>query len=455
MSIKVHDQEPSATPDRLQQFYMVCPLEKKIDMLYSFVRTHLKCKILVFVSSCKQVRFLYEAFCKLQPGIPVTCLLGKQSQIRRIALFRDFCSKQYSLMFATDIASRGLDFPLVNWVVQMDCPDNPDTYIHRVGRTARYESDGSSLCFFMEEERESFLPLLSKKKVDMSEIQPSASRLQSIQAKLASVCSQFTEIKYLAQRATVSYIRSLALLPYVDISSVDIGAFTNSMGLPQVPSEVLRLAKFKSKNGESHDSLLINGQSEQEEDSRFRTDSDTGGESSPEEKGTDDIFNVKKSNESRHMQEDMSKHETDSQHLFGRKKQKKKKLLKNVSNTRLVFDEGGQAHPSYEFQSEQHISKDTLAETRQANINRLREKLKRADIDDRARMKELARTKKARLKEKKLPERESADLDGPPRLSSIGDGGRGSSIEDNDDDDNAATDTVDDLEKMALYMLGR
>ena len=43
------------------------------------------------------------------------------------------------------MASRGLDFPGVNWVVQMDCPEDVDTYIHRAGRTARYEDGGEAL----------------------------------------------------------------------------------------------------------------------------------------------------------------------------------------------------------------------------------------------------------------------------------------------------------------------
>jgi hypothetical protein len=44
------------------------------------------------------------------------------------------------VLFATDIAARGLDFPSVDWVVQMDCPEDVACYIHRVGRTARYVS---------------------------------------------------------------------------------------------------------------------------------------------------------------------------------------------------------------------------------------------------------------------------------------------------------------------------
>ena len=42
------------------------------------------------------------------------------------------------VLFATDIAARGLDFPTIDWVVQLDCPEDVAAYIHRVGRTARY-----------------------------------------------------------------------------------------------------------------------------------------------------------------------------------------------------------------------------------------------------------------------------------------------------------------------------
>lgn len=44
------------------------------------------------------------------------------------------------MLFATDVAGRGLDFPNVDWVVQMDCPEDLDSYIHRAGRTARFKS---------------------------------------------------------------------------------------------------------------------------------------------------------------------------------------------------------------------------------------------------------------------------------------------------------------------------
>ena len=57
----------------------------------------------------------------------------------------DLQAKTGTVLFATDIAARGLDFPTVDWVLQVDCPEDVASYIHRVGRTARYVSGGHSL----------------------------------------------------------------------------------------------------------------------------------------------------------------------------------------------------------------------------------------------------------------------------------------------------------------------
>lgn len=53
-------------PSRLSHFYMLIPHHDKLDMLFSFLKSHRREKILVFFSTCKQVRFAYESFSKLQ-----------------------------------------------------------------------------------------------------------------------------------------------------------------------------------------------------------------------------------------------------------------------------------------------------------------------------------------------------------------------------------------------------
>lgn len=116
---------------------MIVELDKKLDSLYSFIKTHLKAKTIVFFSSCKQVRYIFETFRRLRPGTPLMHLHGKQKQKKRLDIFYDFCKKESAVLFATDIAARGLDFPAVDWVLQFDCPEDAATYIHRAGRTAR------------------------------------------------------------------------------------------------------------------------------------------------------------------------------------------------------------------------------------------------------------------------------------------------------------------------------
>jgi ATP-dependent RNA helicase DDX10/DBP4 len=192
-----------ATPKSLEQHYLVCDLDKKLDILWSFIKMHLQCKVLVFMSSCKQVRFVFETFCKMHPGVPLMHLHGKQKQMTRITMYNKFTSSSHAVLFATDIAARGLDFPAVDWVVQVDAPEDVETYIHRVGRTARYESSGKSLLFLAPSEEEGMKAELARKNVDIQVIKAKASKTQSIQNQLQKLAFEDPEIKYLAQRVGV------------------------------------------------------------------------------------------------------------------------------------------------------------------------------------------------------------------------------------------------------------
>nr|ASF90253.1 hypothetical protein SPAR04937 [Bartheletia paradoxa] len=228
----------SSTPKNLEQHYLVCGLEKKLDVLFSFIRTHLTTKAVVFMSSCKQVRFIYETFCKLHPGIPLMHLHGKQKQMKRLDIFTKFSSSKTAFLFATDIAARGLDFPAVDWVIQLDAPEDAETYIHRVGRTARYEAKGQSLLFLCPSEEEGMLEALEKKKVPLKKIKVKASKQQSIQNQLQSFAFQDPEIKYLGQRAFVSYMRSYYLQKNKSIFQLEelpMESYAASMGLPGAP----------------------------------------------------------------------------------------------------------------------------------------------------------------------------------------------------------------------------
>src|SRR5438034_1595188 len=100
--ISVHETASSATPSTLQQHYIATPLPDKLDTLWSFIRSNLKTKILVFFSSGKQVRFVYEAFRHMRPGIPLLHLHGRQKQGARVDMTRRFSTAQYSCLVSTD-----------------------------------------------------------------------------------------------------------------------------------------------------------------------------------------------------------------------------------------------------------------------------------------------------------------------------------------------------------------
>ncbi|KAJ2241314.1 ATP-dependent RNA helicase dbp4, partial [Coemansia sp. RSA 475] len=177
--VGVHETQKYSTPAKLSQHYMVMDLPQKLDMLYSFIKTHLSSKSIVFLSSGKQVRFVYEAFCKIKPGVSLLHLHGKQKQMRRTEIFDRFKRVTKAVLFCTDVAARGLDFPAVDWVVQVDCPEDCDTYLHRVGRTARYEASGKGLLFLLPSEAPEMTRLLGEKGIPIKEISPKSNKVMT------------------------------------------------------------------------------------------------------------------------------------------------------------------------------------------------------------------------------------------------------------------------------------
>ena len=90
----VQEESKIDTPESLSQYYNTCDLDKKLDILWSFVKMHLQSKVLVFLSSGKQVRFVYESFRRMQPGITLLHLHGKQKQSARLTMYTRFTSSQ-------------------------------------------------------------------------------------------------------------------------------------------------------------------------------------------------------------------------------------------------------------------------------------------------------------------------------------------------------------------------
>jgi ATP-dependent RNA helicase DDX47/RRP3 len=78
-------------------------------------------------------------------GFPAICLHGQMSQPKRLGALNKFTSGQRSILICTDVASRGLDIPAVDVVINFDLPGHGKDYIHRVGRTARAGKSGKAI----------------------------------------------------------------------------------------------------------------------------------------------------------------------------------------------------------------------------------------------------------------------------------------------------------------------
>ncbi|KAM0325881.1 hypothetical protein ACHAQA_007184 [Verticillium albo-atrum] len=447
--VAVHQE---ATPANLQQHYIVTPLPEKLDTLYGFIKANLKSKMIVFFSSGKQVRFVYESFRHLSPGIPLLHLLGKQKQMQRMEITRRFAEANYSCLFATDVVARGVDFPAVDWVVQVDCPEDSDTYIHRVGRTARYEREGKAVLFMDPSEQEGMIERLKHKKVPIQQINVKESKKKSVTKQLQSMCFQYPDLKYLGQKAFISYTRSVYLQKDKHVfkfDKLDLDAYATSLGLPGTPQIKFQKGEDikKVKNASRAD------MSSDDDDDDAEPELDASGNPIPKAKKKNEVKTkydrmFERTNQdvlSGHYSKVLGEAEDDEADDFlavkrviktddldepqaeagpkrvtignqeiivdSKRREKalmsKKKMLKyKGSGTKLVFDEDGVARPLYELQNEEDFAQDGPAEEQRAKfVEDEAARVKDADVDDKEHAREIRREKRLKRKAREAEER--------------------------------------------------
>ena len=463
--VSVHEAAASATPSTLQQNYVVTPLPEKLDTLWSFIRSNLKSKILVFLSSGKQVRFVYEAFRHMQPGIPLLHLHGRQKQTARLDITNKFSASKNSCLFATDVVARGLDFPAVGWVLQLDCPEDADTYIHRVGRTARYERDGRAVLFLEPSEEEGMIKRLEQKKVTVEKINVRQKKQQSIKNQLQNMCFKDPELKYLGQKAFVSYVRSIHIQKDKEVfqlNKLPLEEFSASLGLPGAPKiKFLKGDNAKSlKNAPRQAVSSSEDEGDKDGDSNAKkvvtrtrydrmfertnqdilTDHYTKLVNHDRGQGNDintadednDFLTVKRrlsaaSSVDSKAEEDMLLPTSNSSKMVGKipitvdskRKEKllksKKKLLKlKEKGQKLVFDEEGNPHQIYELENEGQFKQRGPADAQKVKfLEEEQARLQTADLADKeaakARRKEKREKRKAREAEEAAADDDDAE----------------------------------------------
>jgi len=133
------------TVDSLKQEYIFMPPQAKDCYLVYLLKKHQGQSSIIFVNNCYAVEAIKGMLNKLD--IPTVSLHSFLDQKSRLSALKVFKSGKVKVLIATDVASRGLDIPDVNIVINYKLSNSSKDYIHRVGRTARFGRSGRAISF--------------------------------------------------------------------------------------------------------------------------------------------------------------------------------------------------------------------------------------------------------------------------------------------------------------------
>jgi len=130
------------TVESVEQFYVEVAEEDKVRALRRLVRDEPITSGLVFRRTRHRADRLARAFAR---DGEANVIHGGMRESARLRALRDFEEKRTRLLIATNVAARGLDLPEISHVINYDVPEDVDTYVHRVGRTARAGRPGTAI----------------------------------------------------------------------------------------------------------------------------------------------------------------------------------------------------------------------------------------------------------------------------------------------------------------------
>ena len=143
---------PVSTPaERITQSVHLVDKKRKPDLLSRFLQETPQSRTLVFSRTKHGADKIVKRLNK--DGLPAVAIHGNKTQGARNQALARFKSKSPPVLVATDIAARGLDINNVSHVVNFDLPETPETYVHRIGRTARAGAAGVAVSFCSGDER--------------------------------------------------------------------------------------------------------------------------------------------------------------------------------------------------------------------------------------------------------------------------------------------------------------
>jgi ATP-dependent RNA helicase RhlB len=133
------------TADKVRQAIFFPSNEEKMPLLVGLIREMGQARIMVFVNMKREAERV-QAYLQAN-GIDARAISGDVPQKKRLRMLMDFQSGDLPVLIGTDVASRGLHIPDVQYVINYDLPQDSEDYVHRIGRTARAGASGDAISF--------------------------------------------------------------------------------------------------------------------------------------------------------------------------------------------------------------------------------------------------------------------------------------------------------------------
>ncbi|KHG18021.1 DEAD-box ATP-dependent RNA helicase 18 -like protein [Gossypium arboreum] len=229
----------SKTPSGLHLEYLECEADKKASQLVDLlVKTKSK-KVIVYFMTCACVDYWGVVLPRLNAlkRFSLIALHGKMKQTAREKALATFTSLSSGILLCTDVAARGLDIPGVDCIVQYDPPQDPNVFVHRVGRTARLGRQGSAIVFLLPKE-EAYIEFLRIRRVPLQE-RKCIDDVVDVVPQIRSAALKDRDVMEKGLRAFVSFIRAYKEHHCSYIfrwKELEIGKLGTGYGLLQLPS---------------------------------------------------------------------------------------------------------------------------------------------------------------------------------------------------------------------------
>jgi len=180
--VRVEVAPVSSTAERIDQAVFHLSRKQKPALLTHLLRTEATGRVLVFTrtkhGADRVVKDLHHS------GIASAAIHGNKRQTHREKALHEFRSGKAPVLVATDIAARGIDIDEISHVINFDVPNVPETYIHRIGRTARAGASGVAISFCDAEERPwlKSIERLTRRPIPVRDDHPDYSTLTDVRA---------------------------------------------------------------------------------------------------------------------------------------------------------------------------------------------------------------------------------------------------------------------------------